>query len=44
MTKTWNMTENELDGKIVVGKLVERDRTQFTESRRTINESQGAQT
>jgi 2-oxoglutarate ferredoxin oxidoreductase subunit beta len=32
------MTEQELEGKIVVGKLVERDRIEFTESLRAINE------
>lgn len=34
-----NMSEEELEGKIVVGKLVERDRIEFTESLRRINES-----
>ena len=33
-----NMSEAELEGKIVVGKLVERDRVEFTESLRRINE------
>ena len=36
--KAAGMTEQELEGKIVVGKLVERDRTEFTESLRAINE------
>ena len=34
-----NMSEEELEGKIVVGKLVERDRAEFTESLRRINEN-----
>lgn len=34
-----NMSQQELEGKIVVGKLVERDRIEFTESLRRINES-----
>ncbi len=34
-----NMSEEELEGKIVVGKLVERHRIEFTESLRRINES-----
>lgn len=36
--KAANMSEQELEGKIVVGKLVERDRIEFTESLRRINE------
>ncbi len=36
---TGNMSEAELDGKIVVGKLVERDRVEFTETLRRINQS-----
>jgi hypothetical protein len=31
------MSEDELEGKIVVGKLVERERTEFTDSLREIN-------
>lgn len=38
-----NMSEQELDGKIVVGKLVERDRIEFTDTLRQINESRGPQ-
>ncbi len=34
------MTEAELDGKIVVGKLVERDRSEFTEGLRGVNREQ----
>ena len=37
--KAANMSEAELDGKIVVGTLVERDRIEFTESLRRINEA-----
>ena len=36
--KARNMSEEELDGKIVVGKLVERERIEFTESLRRINQ------
>ena len=32
-----NKTEEELDGKIIVGKLVERTRVEFSESLRRIN-------
>jgi 2-oxoglutarate ferredoxin oxidoreductase subunit beta len=39
VAKAKNMSEEELEGKIVVGKLVERDRIEFTESLRRINES-----
>ncbi len=35
------MDEEELDGKIVVGKLVERERVEFTETLRMINERHG---
>ncbi len=42
--KAAEMSEEELDGKIVVGKLVERDRVEFTESLRKINESCHANT
>ncbi len=38
MGKARNMTEKELEGKIVVGKLVERERVEFTESLRRINQ------
>jgi 2-oxoglutarate ferredoxin oxidoreductase subunit beta len=37
--KAANMSEKELEGKIVVGELVRRDRIEFTESLRQINES-----
>ncbi len=37
--KAAKMSEEELAGKIVVGKLVERDRVEFTEGLRRINES-----
>lgn len=37
--KARDMSEQELEGKIVVGKLVERDRVEFTESLRKINEN-----
>jgi len=37
--KAANMSEEELEGKIVVGKLVERERVELTESLRKINES-----
>jgi len=37
--KAAKMSEKELDGKIVVGTLVDRDRTEFTETLRRINES-----
>ena len=37
--KARQMTEQELEGKIVVGKLVERERGELTESLRRINES-----
>lgn len=36
--KARNMSEEELDGKIVIGKLVERERIEFTESLRQINQ------
>jgi len=36
--KTQHMSEEQLEGKIVVGKLVERDRIEFTESLKRINE------
>ena len=36
--KAASMSERELEGKIVVGKLVERDRIEFSESLRRINE------
>ena len=39
VAKAKNMSEEELEGKIVVGKLVERDRVEFTESLRRINRS-----
>ena len=39
--KAANMTEQELEGKIVVGKLVQRDRIELTESLRRINASVG---
>jgi len=39
VAKARDMSEQELEGKIVVGKLVERDRIEFTESLRRINES-----
>ena len=39
VAKARGMSEQELEGKIVVGKLVERDRTEFTESLRKINAS-----
>ena len=38
VNRTGNRSEEELEGKIVVGKLVERDRIEFTESLRRINE------
>ncbi|HUU84864.1 MAG TPA: thiamine pyrophosphate-dependent enzyme [Phycisphaerae bacterium] len=38
-----NMTEEELNGKIVVGKLIERDRVEFTETLRQINQRCGAE-
>jgi 2-oxoglutarate ferredoxin oxidoreductase subunit beta len=37
--KAGKMSEEELDGKIVVGKLVQRSRIEFSESLRRINES-----
>ena len=37
--RTGNMSEDELDGKIVVGKLVERERVEFTKTLRRINEN-----
>jgi len=36
--KAASMSEGELEGKIVVGKLIERDRVEFSESLRRINE------
>ena len=36
--KAASMSEGELEGKIVVGKLIERDRIEFSESLRRINE------
>jgi 2-oxoglutarate ferredoxin oxidoreductase subunit beta len=42
LAKAQNMSEQELEGKIVVGKLVERDRIEFTESLRRINQSRAA--
>ena len=41
VAKSANMSEQELEGKIVVGKLVERDRVELTESLRRINERCG---
>ena len=41
VAKAANMSEQELEGKIVVGKLVERDRVELTESLRRINERCG---
>ncbi len=41
--KAADMSEEELDGKIVVGELVRRDRIEFTESLRGINERCAAQ-
>lgn len=38
ISRAKNMSEEELEKKIVVGKLVERDRIEFTESLRRINE------
>jgi len=38
LKKAASMSEDELEGKIVVGKLIERDRIEFTESLRRINE------
>jgi 2-oxoglutarate ferredoxin oxidoreductase subunit beta len=40
--KAAKMTEAELEGKIVVGKLVERERVEFTEGLRRINKSFGS--
>ncbi|MFQ5805846.1 MAG: thiamine pyrophosphate-dependent enzyme [Phycisphaerae bacterium] len=40
---TGNMTEEDLEGKILVGKLVERDRAEFTETLRQINQSRATQ-
>jgi 2-oxoglutarate ferredoxin oxidoreductase subunit beta len=37
------MSEEELEGKIVVGKLVERERIEFTESLRRVNQSRYAE-
>ena len=37
VNKARNLSEKELEGKIVVGKLIERDRTEFTESLRRVN-------
>lgn len=39
VSKAKGMSEDELQGKIVVGKLVERDRTEFTDSLREINKN-----
>jgi len=36
--KAASMSEGELEGKIVVGKLIERDRIEFSDSLRRINE------
>ena len=36
--KARNLSEQELEGKIVVGKLIERDRIEFTESLRRVNQ------
>lgn len=41
--KAANMSEKELEGKIVVGKLAERERTEFTESLRRINQNCGGE-
>ena len=38
VAKARSMSEQELEGKIVVGKLVERNRIEFTESLRRVNE------
>jgi 2-oxoglutarate ferredoxin oxidoreductase subunit beta len=38
INRTRYMTEEELDGKIMVGKLMERDRVEFTECLRRINQ------
>ena len=38
VAKAAALSEQELDGKIVVGTLARRDRTEFTESLRQINE------
>jgi 2-oxoglutarate ferredoxin oxidoreductase subunit beta len=35
--KTKNMSEKELEDRIVIGKLVDRERTEFTESLRNLN-------
>ena len=43
VNKTRYMTEEELDGKITVGKLVERDRIEFTECLRSINQERREQ-
>ncbi|MBN2563399.1 MAG: 2-oxoacid:ferredoxin oxidoreductase subunit beta [Phycisphaerae bacterium] len=40
--KAGSMSEEELEGKIVVGRLVQRDRIEFTESLKRINENCGA--
>jgi 2-oxoglutarate ferredoxin oxidoreductase subunit beta len=39
VSKAANMSEKELEGKIVVGRLVQRDRIELTDSLRRINES-----
>jgi len=39
VAKAREMSEQELEDKIVVGKLIERDRIEFSESLRRINES-----
>ena len=41
VAKARGLSEQELEGKIVVGKLVERSRTEFTETLRRINEAVG---
>ncbi len=38
VNKARNLSEQELEGKIVVGKLIERDRIEFTESLRRVNQ------
>jgi len=43
VAKAGRMNEEELEGKIVVGKLIERDRVEFTETLRRINQSRVAQ-
>ena len=41
--KAANMSEEQLEGKIVVGKLVERNRIEFSESLRRVNEACAAE-